>query len=319
MNTLSSLFGYGLDYVKELKLPTLSTFIPVWPFTKGEPFEDDNPDPAEEDTGAEDTGAEDTGEEDTGEENTGEKKVPKSSFFNTQDVNPVVMLIINIILFFLYYIFILILASIVANDLIYAHWGVRLFTFIFVVYLCYNTSTVVYPISIYYIVMALYNTYSNFRDKPLDPESLKQWHPKPLFPRRYAFLPIITSRGGGIIDLLNPFTYFPLGDNPREPKYANYEYDATQYKEDLNMLIPGFTGLKDQYFGTLLKKFTNYFSELNKPFIKFSEAELEAPIESSESKDMALKGIKEQIKGAIVTATGLEESAKYIAKSLKPT
>ena len=32
-----------------------------------------------------------------------------------------------------------------------------------------------------------------------------------------------------------------------------------------------------------------------------------------------MAAVKEQVKGAIVTATGLEESAKYISQSLKPT
>jgi hypothetical protein len=309
MNTLSSIAGQGLDYIKRFKFPKLSTLIPVWPFSKGEPFEEEIPDPAEEDV-VEDTG-EDIGAE---EEVVAEEENPL-----TKDVDPFILLIINIILIFLYYIFILILASLVANDLIYAHWGVRLFTFSFVVYLCYNTSFVVYPISIYYIVNALYNTYTNYRDKPLDPESLKLWHPKPLFPRRYAFLPLITSRSGGVLDLLNPFSYFPLGDDPKEPKYANYTYDAAKYKENLNDLVPDFVKYKDQYFGTLLKKFTIYFSELNKPFIKYSGADSEKSDKSDESKNNELKAVKEQIKGSIVTATGLEESAKYIAQALKPT
>jgi hypothetical protein len=318
MNTLSSIAGQGLDYIKRFKFPKLSTLVPFWPFSKGEPFEDETPDPAEEEAPVEeDTGAEDTGEE----ENTGtgtkkSKKTSKNSLFNTKDVNPIVMLVINIILDVLYYIYIFILASIIANDLIYAHWGVRLFTFSFVVYLCFKTSAVVYPISIYYIINALYNIFRNYRDKPLDPESLKQWHPKPLFPRRYAFLPLMTSRSKGILNLLNPFSYFSEGNNPQEPKYANYTYDAEKYRENLNDLIPDFVKYKDQYFGTLLKKFKVYFSELNKPFIKYLDAE---PDKSDESKNNELKAVKEQIKGSIVTATGLEESAKYIAQALKPT
>jgi len=314
MNTLSNIVGYGFDYIKGFKFPGLSTLIPFWPFSKGEPFEDETPDPAEEDVGAEE---EVTAEEDTGDTGTKKKAKKEDSLLNTKDVNPIVALAINITLIFLYYIFIFILASLVANDLIYAHWGVRLFTFSFIVYLCFRTSAVVYPISIYYIINALYNIYRNFRDKPLDPELLKQWHPKPLLPRRYAFLPLMTARNKGILNLLNPFSYFPLGDNLEESKYANYTYDIPKYKENLNALIPDFVKYKDPFLGTLLKKFTIYFSELNKPFLKSSNAE--SPIESDESKNNALKAVKEQVKGAIVTATGLEESAKYIAQALKPT
>jgi len=318
MNTLSSIFGYGIDYVKGFKFPGLSTLLPFWPFPKGEPFEDETPDPAEEEAVVETTEEKDTGEEE--DTDTGTKKAAKKPgnnyFFNTDDVNPIVMLMINIILDLLYYIFIFILASIIANDLIYTHWGVRLFTFSFVLYLCYKITAIVYPISIYYIINALYNIYTNYRDKPLDPELLKLWHPKPLFPRRYAFLPLMTSRSGGVLDLLNPFSYFPLGDDPKEPKYANYTYDAAKYKEDLNILIPGFVGFKGQFFGTLLKKFNIYFSELNKPFIKYLGAGSDT--ETQQANNNALNAIKGQIKGSIVTAIGLEESAKYIEKTLKP-
>jgi hypothetical protein len=129
----------------------------------------------------------------------------------------------------------------------------------------------------------------------------------------------MTSRSGGVLDLLNPFSYFPLGDDPKEPKYANYTYDAEKYKEDLNMLIPDFVKYKDQYFGTLLKKFKVYFAEFNKPFIKAADAESKKSDESDESKVNAMKEVKEQIKGSIVTAMGLEESAKYISQALKPT
>ena len=159
----------------------------------------------------------------------------------------------------------------------------------------------------------------NYRDKPLDPVALKQWHPKPMFPRRYAFLPIMTSRSVGVLDLLNPFSYFPQGDDPKEPKYANYTYDAAKYKENLNIVIPDFLKFKDQFLGTLLKKFKIYFAELNKPHIKYTGPDSEKSDESDESKNNALKAVKEQVKGAIVTATGLEESAKYIAQALKPT
>ena len=327
MDTLSSVFGYGLDYVKAYKFPGLSTLIPFWPFSKGESFEDEIPDPAEEDADADadaeedavkDTKKKEAFEEDAGEEGTA------ASFEKalTKDVDPVVKSVINIVLYILYYVSIFILASIVANDLIYTHWGVRLFSFWFVIYLCFRTSTFVYPISIYYVINGLYNIYMNYRDKPLDPVARKAWHPRPILPRRYAFLPIITSRNSGILDLLNPFSYFPLGDDPKDPKYANYIYDAANYKENLNIVIPDFVKYKDEFLGTLLKKFNVYFAELNKPFIKYTGPDAinqPSPNELKGTAMTAMTGIKEQVKGAIVTATGLEESAKYIAQTLKPT
>jgi hypothetical protein len=162
--------------------------------------------------------------------------------------------------------------------------------------------------------MSLYNVYRNYRDKPLDPEALKQWHPLPILPRRYAFLPLMTTRSQGILDMLNPFSYFPRGEDPTEPKYANYKYESTKYKSTLNELIPGFAEVKGLYLEKLLKRFKRFFYELNECFQNKAEPEEgEVPMTND------LEALKETIRGAVYTATGAEKSNEYIQKAFAPT
>jgi hypothetical protein len=228
-----------------------------------------------------------------------------------KDVNPFLMFIINIILIILYYIFIFILASIVANDFIRSHWLIRLYAFVFVLNLCYYTSIGVYPISIYYAISALNNVYRNYRDRPIEPEALKMWYPRPILPQRYCFLPLMTTRTQGILDMLNPFSYFPRGEDPTEPVYANYKYESTKYKAALNELIPGFTELKGSYFGTLLKKFSRFYYELNQSYLKKEPADEEEEIPVTDNLNL-----KEVLKGAFAGAT--DNPIEFVQKTLGP-
>jgi len=299
MDTVVNVFSQSVDYIRGMKIPSVSEFIPVW--FKSKPVDSSHVDLSEINIRNEpfDSTADTIG----GINNAMGK-----------DVNPLLLFIIDIILIILYYIFIFILASIVANDLIYMHWTIRLYTFIFVLILCWYTSLGVYPISIYYGIMSLYNVYRNYRDKPLDPEALKQWHPLPILPRRYAFLPLMTTRSQGILDMLNPFSYFPRGEDPTEPKYANYKYESTKYKSTLNELIPGFAEVKGLYLEKLLKRFKRFFYELNECFQNKAEPEEgEVPMTND------LEALKETIRGAVYTATGAEKSNEYIQKAFAPT
>ena len=298
MDTVVNVFSQSVDYIRGMKIPSVSEFIPVW--FKSKPVDSSHVDLSEIDIRNEPFDSTDSG----GGINS----------IMGKDVNPLLLFIINIILIILYYIFIFILASIVANDLIYMHWTIRLYTFIFVLILCWYTSLGVYPISIYYTIMALYNVYRNYRDKPLDPEAIKQWHPLPIRPRRYAFLPLMTTRAPGILDMLNPFSYFPRGEDPTEPKYANYKYESEKYKKTLHALIPGFDEVKGLYLGTILKRFKRFFYELNQCFLNKAEPEADdEPISND------LEALKENIRGAVYTATGAEKSNEYIQKAFAPT
>ena len=318
METARYVYKQGIKYINKIRLPSISGF---WPFLKSESFEEDTPDDTGDAT-ADDTGdatADDTGDataDDTGDaagDATGDaagEGTGSSSFFSTKGLNPIVAIAINIILIALYYIFIFILASIVANDFIRSHWLIRLYAFIFVLILCYYTSIGVYPISIYYTITALYNVYRNYRDKPIEPEALKLWHPLPILPQRYCFLPLMTTRSQGILDMLNPFSYFTKGEDPTEPVYANYKYESIKYKAALNELIPGFAELKGTYFGTLLKKFSRFYYELNQSYLK------KEPADEEEAPDTDTLNLKEVLKGAFAGAT--DNPIEFVQKTLGP-
>jgi hypothetical protein len=314
METARYVYKQGIKYIKKLRLPSISRF---WPFSKRESFEEDvveDEEVIEEDAEVleeeveeeveevEEEVAEDT--EEATEEGTG------SSFFSTTGMNPMVAIVINIILIALYYIFIFILASIVANDYIRSHWLIRLYAFIFVLILCYYTSLGVYPITTYYSLKALYNVYRNYRDKPLDPEALKLWHPRTILPLRYCFLPLMTTRSQGILDMLNPFSYFAKGEDPQDPVYANYKYESKKYITKINSRIPGFTELKGMYLGTLLKKFSRFFYEINESYLKKEpQDEEEVPIKDD-------LNLKDTLKGAFAGAT--DNPIEFVQKTLGP-
>ena len=314
MESASYVNQLGIKYIKILRLPSICRF---WPFSKRESFEEDvveDEEVIEEDAEVleeeveeeveevEEEVAEDT--EEATEEGTG------SSFFSTTGMNPMVAIVINIILIALYYIFIFILASIVANDYIRSHWLIRLYAFIFVLILCYYTSLGVYPITTYYSLKALYNVYRNYRDKPLDPEALKLWHPRTILPLRYCFLPLMTTRSQGILDMLNPFSYFAKGEDPQDPVYANYKYESKKYITKINSRIPGFTELKGMYLGTLLKKFSRFFYEINESYLKKEpQDEEEVPIKDD-------LNLKDTLKGAFAGAT--DNPIEFVQKTLGP-
>lgn len=318
METARYVYKQGIKYIKKLRLPSISRF---WPFSKRESFVEDeevveeDEEVVEEDAEAVEEEVEEEVEEveeEVAEDTEGatEEGTDSSSFFGIKGINPMIKFVINIILIALYYIFIFILASIVANDFIRSHWLIRLYAFIFVLILCYYTSLGVYPITTYYSLTALYNVYRNYRDKPLDPEAIKLWHPRTILPLRYCFLPLMTTRSQGILDMLNPFSYFAKGEDPQDPTYANYKYESTKYKTDLNTLIPGFTELKGMYLGTLLKKFSRFFYEINESYMKKEpQDEEEVPVKDE-------LNLKDTLKGAFSGAT--DNPIEFVQKTLGP-
>jgi len=236
----------------------------------------------------------------------------------TDDTNPFLQLIIDIILYILYYICILLLASIVANDLIFMPWLVRLFAFTFVLTMMRFSGVTVFLIGAYYTLNALYNAYINFRDKPMDAAELAKWMPRRLLPRRYSFLPLMTSRGWRY-DFLNPFSYFDKGQDMTDPKYANYKNDVVKHEDYLKTLIPKFPELekKGAYkFKELLQKFNKFIFEINESFYKSVTPVIPAPLPAKTATNEAREAVEEQVMGAILKATGPDQSKEYIKKTL---
>jgi len=236
---------------------------------------------------------------------------------NKDDINPILQLVIDYILIILYYVLILMLASMIANDLIFYHWVIRLAAFSFVLFRMYESSLFIVPIAGYYTLNALYNAYVNFRDRPTEEADRANWTPRRLLPRRYGFLPIMTSRGWRY-DFLNPFSYFDHGEDLKEVKYANYKKDADERKAYLNTLIPDFKQLEGQgsyKFKDLLKRFSSYFYEINQSFYKSTEPvvkPVEAPVPDNRQRD----AVEQQVLGAILKTTGPDQSKEFIKKTI---
>ena len=288
MNIVQPFLDSGYEYIKQYNPmePALwKSLNPInWnPFIKQESFEEDEEDPDVEKT-LEDTAA-----------------VGQSLY----DI------IISIIISIIYYIFILNLASLLANDLIFTHWTVRLFTFSFALFLMYSSQFFIYPIAIYYVVYALNNAYLNYRDKPAVP-----W---PLLPKHYATLPIMTSRGG-TYDFLNPFSYFLKGEDMKDAKYYFYKADEEIYKANANAVIPSFYELRKKSmfkFNELIKKFNTFLYEINQSFIVQPGAS--AKPSTKQTADNEKEQIEQQIMGAIFQSVGPEKSKEYVIKQFGPT
>jgi len=221
-------------------------------------------------------------------------------------------IIISIIISIIYYIFIINLASILANDLIFSHWTVRLFTFSFALFLMYSSQFFIYPIAIYYVIYALNNAYLNYRDKPAVL--------LPLLPKHYATLPIMTSRGG-TYDFLNPFTYFMKGEDMKDATYYFYKKDEETFKANANAVIPNFYELRKKSmfkFNELVKKFNTFIYEINKSLIELPGGSAANP-SSKKTPDTEKEQIEQQIMGAIFQSVGPEKSKEYVIKQFGPT
>lgn len=218
--------------------------------------------------------------------------------------------ILNLVLVLFYYLLVVLLGSFIINDLMFSHWLIRLYTFCFFIYLSSSTQFFVYPIATYYIVMALYNGYINFRDKPKEPRSL--------LPPHYALIPIMTSRGGQF-DFLNPFTYFSKGATDDDDTYHFFKKDEVAYKIHLDSVIPDFPVLKTSSlykFPDLIKTFHTYLDDLNRSYLVLQKP---TPISGAEKDNsQADRDVVEQnITTAIAKAAG-KKTKEYIQMLGKP-
>jgi ABC-type multidrug transport system fused ATPase/permease subunit len=299
MNIIQPFLDSGYDYIKQFNPmePALwKSLNPMqWnPFIKQESFEENEEDAADTELDTADT-----------ELDTAMKDA-------TNTTKSLYDIIISIIISIIYYIFIIYLASFIANDLIFSHWTVRLFTFSFSLFLMYSSQFFLYPIAIYYVVYALRNAYLNFRDKPAIP--------LPLLPKHYATLPIMTSRGG-TYDFLNPFSYFLKGEDMKDAKYFFYKSDEEVFKANANAVVPSFYELKKKSvfkFNELIKKFNTFIYEINQSFIVPTGGSVAKP-SSKKTPDTEKEQIEQQIMGAIFQSVGPEKSKEYVIKQFGPT
>ena len=308
MDTVGPILQTGINYVKQMNPlnPSLLRSIPGVTYILGPEEAFDDP------SGGDSSGSNYmSGISISGADNSTYSAKPSVGIMETINIaieNPTTSNILDVIFALLYYIMIILLASFLANDLIFAHWSIRLFNCSFFIFLAFNTGFAVVPVAAYYIISALYHAYLNFRDTP------KIKHP--LIPPHYAMLPLMTSRGSRF-DFLNPFCYFKRGDDMKDPVYYFYKRDETVHKAFLDSLIPNLPILKQNAtykFGALAEKFSAFLKGLNEPFLKTGLAKKD----KKKDAETETANIEQQIMGAISQTTGTR-TKEYIQSIGAPT
>jgi len=311
MDTVAPILQTGIDYVKRLNPinSSLLRSVPGVSYILG-------PEEAFDDTSGNDTSGNDGSGNILGNlsvDTSTAAAIPSGSVIDLINIviaDPSTTNILNLVFSLLYYAMILLLGSFIANDLIFAHWTVRLFSFSFFMFLAINTGIAVVPVAAYYIISALYYSYLNFRDTP----AIKH----PLIPPHYAMLPLMVSRGNRF-DFLNPFCYFKRGDDMKDPVYYFYKRDELTHKAFLDSLIPNLQILKQHAsykFSELSEKFNTFYKGLNEPFLKTG---LEK--DDKKKKDAATEtaNIEQQLMGAISKTTGTRTKAYIQSIGKGPT
>ena len=168
----------------------------------------------------------------------------------------------------------LLMAVIVANDLIQWPAAIRLLGFC-AVFFCMNINPLLFISVIgYYILRAFKNVYFNYTlssRKGITPQEILK-EQKFLIPPIYGFLPLVTWRGySGVYYILELLLilikYKPLGKSAEKTsKNWYYTRDMDEHNSYLKKLVPGFEALlKNPLFDVsdLLAKYNEYSSKLN--------------------------------------------------------
>jgi hypothetical protein len=185
--------------------------------------------------------------------------------------------IIFIIIRSLWSIIAVVMAVLVANDLIFMPWQIRLLGFCLVFFNLNINPFVFFGVTSYYIIRALKNVYFNYTlssRKGITPQQILA-EQKFMLPAIYAFLPLVTwKEGSSGIDLfleylLFPIKYTALGESAVDNKTSkNYYYkrDKAAFEAYLKKLVPGFdTLLENPLFNIqeLVATYTKYSNNLN--------------------------------------------------------
>jgi hypothetical protein len=185
--------------------------------------------------------------------------------------------IIFIIIRSLWSIIAVVMAVLVANDLIFMPWQIRLLGFCLVFFNLNINPFVFFGVTSYYIIRALKNVYFNYTlssRKGITPQQILA-EQKFMLPAIYAFLPLVTwKEGSSGIDLfleylLFPIKYTALGESAVDNKTSkNYYYkrDKAAFEAYLKKLVPGFdTLLENPLFNIqeLMATYTKYSNNLN--------------------------------------------------------
>ncbi len=185
--------------------------------------------------------------------------------------------IIFIIIRYSWLVIALFMAVLVANDLIFMPWQIRILGFLLVFFNLNINPFVFVGVIGYYIVRAFRNVYFNYTlssRKGITPEQILA-EQKFMLPAIYGFLPLITWKEGSsginlfLEYLLVLIKYTPLGEsavNNKSSKNYYYKRDKAAFEAYLKKLVPGFDQLlQNPLFNIeeLMTIYTNYSNNLN--------------------------------------------------------
>ena len=155
--------------------------------------------------------------------------------------------ILSMILIALGYLFVILICSFVANDMIGLPWFVRLFGFTFVFLSSFIHPLLFIGIVLYYLCFGLYNVVTGSGR---------------ILPRIYTLLPLRVARGNGFDTALAPFTYLFQGEEG--PVYRHMKETQAKYLANLIAAFPAYESLKGTFsLAPLVKKVEVYMKSLN--------------------------------------------------------
>jgi len=158
-------------------------------------------------------------------------------------------------LYILWWIFCIIIGSLVSNHLINYPWQVRVFLFAFIMVLGnfsdYTELNTVYIIGIYYLINMLYTAYRIYRK----PELKEKEHILHTF---YAILPIRTANNTFLDTVLFPVTYLQKGNDPKDTYYNQLTVNGPPYIASMKENFPNFEELENNREFDVGKLFTAF-------------------------------------------------------------
>ena len=220
---------------------------------------------------------------------TSEKKLEKGIQTTRSKIRNWALIVIK-------WIFVLIIASFVANDMIFLPWPVRLFGFTCVLLAGQFHVALFTMLCIYYVFYILTNMYYKRPNK---------------FPVRYAFLPLRTAKEpSGTNSDIGFFTYFLRG--PESTFHKEFEALQENYEKVMLATIPNYDKLKEQLsknkgeFETHLKDINDMGDGWKYPTVeRVAEKAAEKLLEDESTTDFERVG---------KAASELEEASKGLSK-----
>ena len=192
----------------------------------------------------------------------------------------------------------LIIATFVANDMIFLPWPVRILGYVSVLLASQYHPIFFTIITLYYIFFILSNLYNK---KPN------------ILPVIYTLLPLRTAKGPGVSFFLQPFTYFLEG--PDAPFHKTFLEGQGAYVTAMAATIPGYGNMTTQLVGKRAD-FVKHLDEVNSmERWKVTEISVE-DVAKEEAEELLENETRTAFQRVGKTRGELEEASKGLSKGL---